>query len=105
MKGAQRSSFRWLRSASRAGWVIAYLWLLVPRSATARPNYAAELPGRLQNNCSVCHISPSGSGTLNNFGEAFGMSGHDFAPIAEQDTDGDGFTNDEELNAGTLPAD
>lgn len=55
--------------------------------------------------CTVCHTSTSGTAPRNAYGEAFGAASHDFAAIEGQDSDGDGFTNLAELQAGTLPGD
>ena len=52
------------------------------------------------NTCSLCHPSvPS----LNPYGNAFFNSGHNFLTIEPQDSDGDGFSNIDEINAKTFP--
>lgn len=55
--------------------------------------------------CTVCHVSTSGAAPRNSYGQAFAAANHDFAAIEGQDSDGDGFTNLQELQAGTLPGD
>ncbi|WP_321417547.1 hypothetical protein [uncultured Methanomethylovorans sp.] len=52
--------------------------------------------------CNTCHTS-SGGGSLNPYGSAFSGSGHNFASIEVLDSDNDGFTNVEEINARTFP--
>jgi hypothetical protein len=54
----------------------------------------------LRGNCSVCHTSPP---SRNSYGDAYRSAGHNFSSIESQDSDGDGFTNIEEINAGTFP--
>gem|GEM_PF-3073139 len=53
--------------------------------------------------CELCHISPSGAGSLNSYGTDFGNNGHNFITIEPKDSDGDGFTNIAEINATTFP--
>lgn len=57
--------------------------------------------------CTVCHTSTSGTAPRNSYGKDFGSPNHNhnFAAIEGEDSDGDGFTNLEELQAGTLPGD
>ena len=56
----------------------------------------------LKNNCMVCHTSvPS----LNPYGTAFMTNGHNLTAIGSQDSDGDGFSNADEISAGTSPGD
>jgi hypothetical protein len=52
--------------------------------------------------CLTCHTSGS---TRNAYGSAFGSANHVFAAIEGLDSDGDGFTNIAEINAGTFPGD
>jgi hypothetical protein len=52
--------------------------------------------------CLTCHTSGS---TRNVYGIDFRNANHDFAAIEGLDSDGDGFTNIEEINAGTFPGD
>ncbi|MDP2216070.1 MAG: PGF-CTERM sorting domain-containing protein [Methanolobus sp.] len=55
--------------------------------------------------CATCHINPNGGGSRNPYGMAYAASGRDFASIEALDSDGDGFTNLEEINALTFPGD
>ncbi len=57
------------------------------------------------NSCVLCHVNPAGGGTRNAYGEAFRTAGHSFTAIEAADSDGDGYTNIQEINAGTFPGD
>jgi hypothetical protein len=57
------------------------------------------------NSCALCHINPAGGGTRNPYGEAFRSSQHSFSAIEASDSDNDGYTNLQEINAGTFPGD
>ncbi len=52
--------------------------------------------------CQVCHTTPP---ALNPYGNDYLNSGHNFSAIEFLDSDGDGFTNIVEINAGTNPGD
>lgn len=69
-----------------------------------RPVYVKDLPTSLKNYCNVCHVAASG-GPLNVFGEDYWRLGLNINATANLDSDGDGFTNEEELGAGTFPGD
>jgi len=85
---------------------------LVLSSVTARPAHAvpahlrsfeAAYPaavGSRIDTCSLCHSSGS---ARNTYGAAYKNAGHQFAPIEADDSDGDGFTNLEEIVALTFP--
>lgn len=55
--------------------------------------------------CDVCHSGPNGGGSLDPYGRAYSGSGRNFASIEDLDSDGDGFTNLEEIDALTFPGD
>lgn len=52
--------------------------------------------------CAICHAGPNG-GSINSYGRAYSESGRNFASIDERDSDNDGFTNLEEIQALTFP--
>ncbi len=52
--------------------------------------------------CTLCHTSSSG-GSRNSYGNDYAGNGHSFKAIESLDSDGDGFTNIQEINAKTLP--
>ncbi|MDW7732797.1 MAG: hypothetical protein SCH66_10270 [Methanolobus sp.] len=53
--------------------------------------------------CNTCHENQNGGGPRNPYGTAFENNNMDFVSIEDQDSDGDGFTNLEEINALTFP--
>jgi hypothetical protein len=70
--------------------------------AIATPEYSKDLPQSLKNNCNVCHEKASG-GPLNDFGRDYAAFNHNMDAVEGLDSDGDGYENGEELDAGTLP--
>lgn len=71
--------------------------------------------GKSKDSCDYCHLTfgftaPHGDimDTLNQFGKDYLQAGRNqaaFAAIANQDSDGDNFSNDAEIRAGRLPGD
>jgi hypothetical protein len=80
----------------------------------ARNGYLTSFHGKYQNlyqamgsaldDCILCHPSSSFS-VLNSFATAYADAGFDFAAIESIDSDGDGFSNPEEIAALTFPGD
>lgn len=79
---------------------------LAPSQADARTGFADRIPngnalGReLGGNgqpCALCHLSPSGSGPSNAFGQDARFNGPDWSVLYSLDSDNDGATNGEEL--------
>ncbi len=77
--------------------------------ATARPAYLDAFNHQYGTEdtkldaCITCHISPAGGGPRNPYGSAYSASDRDLVSIETLDSDGDGFTNLEEINALTFP--
>lgn len=58
--------------------------------------------------CAACHVQKNGKGGLNPYGKMLDKKKVEAASmkaIESQDADKDGFTNIEEIKAGTLPGD
>lgn len=91
--------------------IIAVFFLLIPLFAAGRPFRVDLLPDKGKNfGCGTCHVNPAGGGTRNAFGkdwEAIAIpKGDKYVPeLASRDSDGDGFTNADEFNAGKNPGD
>ena len=68
----------------------------------AIPEYAQELPAALKNFCQVCHLKAPG-GPMNSYGNDFVSYGKSVSAVGKLDSDDDGFSNEDELVAGSLP--
>lgn len=64
--------------------------------------YARDVPQELKNNCKVCHTMASG-GPLNEFGGDYLANSKNIDAVRGMDSDGDGYPNGDELEAGSLP--
>ena len=80
--------------------------------AESKPEYLSAFNSRYKTSgshldtCSTCHASSSPSqDNLNPYGKDFGAANHDFGAIEPKDSDGDGFSNIDEIKAGTFPGD
>jgi hypothetical protein len=88
--------------------ILLLLFLLISVSVvTGRPFRLANLPDEGANwGCATCHVNPAGGGVRNAFGEDYEEiaipAGDTYTKeLGQTDSDGDGFTNDEEFNAET----
>jgi hypothetical protein len=80
------------------------IFTLFSVSAVAQPPYLIELKDAYPNatdlhNCQTCH----GKTELNNYGKDYENNNHDLKAIEGFDSDVDGYTNIEEINADTQP--
>ena len=69
-------------------------------------NAKYETRGTKLDSCRTCHQGDTGNAeNLGPYGKDFGASNHDFAAVEGKDSDGDGFTNLDEIKAETFPGD
>jgi hypothetical protein len=89
---------------------LAVVVLIGAPMVSAKSNYLSSFnqhyntSGTNLDSCKACHTS-SGGGSLNPYGRAYSSNGRNFASIETLDSDNDGFTNIEEINALTFPGD
>ena len=85
--------------------------LTVVSLAAGRPFRMGRIPGKgAAMGCGVCHVNPNGGGKRNPFGKDYEeiavRAGEKYTEaLSGKDSDGDGFTNDQEFNANTHPGD
>ncbi len=92
--------------------IVTVALLVPPRSVQAYPSYQTDFTalysgttGTRLDNCVLCHVNGPSAGPRNAYGAAYATNGHSFTAIQNLDSDGDGFTNLEEINALTFPGD
>lgn len=85
---------------------------LLVSPAQSKPEYLSEFNSRYKTSrsrldtCSTCHSSSTPSGeNLNPYGADFAGANRDFGAIEGKDSDGDGFSNIDEIKAETFPGD
>lgn len=59
----------------------------------------------LGQNCTLCHAIPEGGGPPNPYGADYAAFGYSFSDIEQLDSDNDGYTNIQEIQALTYPGD
>ncbi len=87
---------------------LSFLSLLTVTSAMAKMPYLAafkkQYPSATTAKCTTCHEA-GGYTVRNAYGHDFETHDHNFVAIEGLDSDGDGFTNLQEITAGTNAAD
>ncbi|MCE8425739.1 MAG: hypothetical protein J5U17_08185 [Candidatus Methanoperedens sp.] len=94
-------------------WCIAFAaMLLLAPQVMARQNYLSTFEttypaaaGSRIDACNLCHNSPEGGDARNSYGLSYASSGRNFAAIETADSDGDGWTNLQEIKSLTFPGD
>jgi hypothetical protein len=88
----------------------AFTLLVSPAQST--PEYMSQFNAKYNtrgsklDSCMTCHTTQAGGAeNLNPYGADFGKNNHDFAAVEGLDSDGDGFSNIDEIKADTLPGD
>ena len=85
---------------------------IISASGGAQGDFAVRYPASpLGSSCTICHIgsssntNPYGTALRNNGGSADNIPDPTFTTVGPLDSDGDGFSNIDEINAGTFPGD
>jgi hypothetical protein len=73
----------------------------------ARPYRMAKIP-KTELGCAACHVNPAGGGARNSFGEDYAKiaisAGDKYTDdLGARDSDGDGYTNNQEFSTGAHP--
>ncbi len=86
-----------------------FFFILSAGNSSARPFRMGKIPDP-KLGCGVCHLNPGGGGSRNDFGKDYAKIGIKAGErytdeLAAKDSDGDGYTNAQEFEAGTNPGD
>lgn len=90
---------------------LALLGVFIVPGVLARPFRMGFLPDKGEKfGCAACHLKREGGGARNAFGQSWEKvvlkAGDKYTDkLGAMDSDGDGFTNDQEFSAGTNPGD
>ena len=83
---------------------------LLVSPAQSTPEYMSQFNARYStrgaklDSCLTCHTNQAGGAeSMNPYGTDFGAGKHDFGAIEGKDSDGDGFSNLDEIKADTFP--
>jgi hypothetical protein len=85
---------------------------LLVSPAQSTPEYMSQFNAKYNtrgaklDSCLTCHSQQQGGKeNMNAYGNDFGAANHDFAAVEGKDSDGDGFSNIDEIKADTFPGD
>lgn len=80
--------------------------------AQSTPEYLSQFNAKYDtrgsklDGCQTCHTAAGGSAeNVGPYGQDFAKNNHDFAAVEGLDSDGDGFSNIDEIKAETFPGD
>jgi len=84
-------------------------YITFPGDLWARPHRLGRIPDA-KFNCGVCHGNQAGGGARNTFGNDYAIigirAGDKYTDeLGAKDSDGDGYSNNDEFSAGTHPGD
>jgi hypothetical protein len=85
---------------------------LLVSPAQSTPEYMSQFNAKYNtrgsklDSCMTCHTTQAGGAeNMNPYGTDFGKNNHDFGAVEGLDSDGDGFSNIDEIKADTFPGD
>ena len=90
--------------------VLALMFWTSPAESTpenqGKFNAQYDTQGTRLDSCQTCHTTSAGKkDNVNQYGNDWAANNHDFAAVEGLDSDGDGFTNIDEIKALTFPGD